>query len=211
VRPQTLADRSEAPGELLAAERHEVKQPGAENEVVVGGIITDERDRPIKQAVVTVLHPDGRHVDWGRTDNTGRYTLALPRAGLYLVVVSADGWGPMSGLEHLGDADLDQIRMNRRLLLTGHITDDGAPLGGVMLSLIRHSGEYVATHHADEEGAFEIGLPPPGRYVLTVVDHDTGRTRSRAVQIGSTSSTLDIDIVTGIPRSRPRPTELAAR
>ena len=71
-----------------------------------------------------------------------------------------------------------------------------------MLSLIRHSGEYVATKHADEEGGYEIGLPPPGRYVLTVVDHETGRTRSRAVQIGSTSSTLDIDIVTGIHPSR---------
>src|SRR5699024_7458144 len=96
VRPQPAADRQEVPGEVLAAERHEVKQPEAENEVVVGGIITDEADRPIRQAVVTVLHPDGRHVDWGRTDNTGHYSLALPRPGRYLVVVRADGWGPMS-------------------------------------------------------------------------------------------------------------------
>lgn len=209
-RPQAAAARAEAPGEVLAPDRHELKGPEAEHEVVVGGIITDEQDRPIKQAVVTVLQPDGRHVDWGRTDNSGRYTLALPCAGRYLVVVSADGWGPMSGLEDLGDADLDQVRMNRRLLLTGHVTDEGGPLGGVMLSLIRHSGEYVATKHADEEGGYEIGLPPPGRYVLTVVDHETGRTRSRAVQIGSTSSTLDIDIVTGIPRPRPRPADAAA-
>lgn len=207
VRPQRAVDEPEVPGTVLAAERHELKQPEAENEVVVGGIVTDEGDRPIRQAVVTVLQPDGRHVDWGRTDNAGRYTLALPQAGRYLVVVSADGWGPMSGLEDLGDADLDQIRMNRRLLLTGHVTDDGEPLGEVMLSLIRHSGEYVATRHADADGGYEIGLPPPGRYVLTVVDHATGRTRSRAVQIGSTSSTLDIDIVTGIPRARPRPAE----
>lgn len=202
-RPQPVAQQ-QAPGQVLAAEQHELKQPEAENEVVVGGIVTDEQDGPIRQAVVTVLQPDGRHVDWGRTDNSGRFTLALPQAGRYLVVVSADGWGPMSGLEDLGDADLDQIRMNRRLLLTGHVTDDGDPLPGVMLSLIRHSGEYVSTRHADDEGGYEIGLPPPGRYVLTVVDHDTGRTRSRAVQIGSTSSTLDIDIVTGIPRQRPR-------
>ncbi|QDO88767.1 MFS transporter [Ornithinimicrobium ciconiae] len=207
ARPQTIAEALRVPGEVVATERHEVKRPEAENEVVVGGVVTDERDRPIKQAVVTVLQTDGRHVDWGRTDNAGRYTLALPSAGRYLVVVSADGWGPMSGLEDLGDADLDQIRMNRRLLLTGHITDHGDPLPQVMLSLIRHSGEYVATTHADTEGGYEIGLPPPGRYVLTVVDHPTGRTRSRAVQIGSTSATLDLDIVTGIPRPRRQPTE----
>lgn len=201
-RPQAAAEAPGAPGEVLVADRHEVKQPEAENEVVVGGLVTDEQDRPIKQAVVTVLRPDGRHVDWGRTDNRGRYSLALPEPGRYLVVVSADGWGPMSGLEDLGDADLDQIRMNRRLLLTGHVTDDGDPLGAVMLSLIRHSGEYVATTHADPSGSYEIGLPPPGRYVLTIVDHPTGRTRSRSVQVGSMSTTLDIDLTTGIPRSR---------
>ena len=48
---------------------------------------------------------------------------------------------------------------------------------------------------------------PAGALWLTVVDHPTGRTRSRAVQVGSTSTTLDIDIVTGIPRSRPRTRE----
>lgn len=207
TRPKPVAEALQVPGEVVESDRHEVKQPEAENEVVVGGVVTDERDRPIKQAVVTVLQPDGRHVDWGRTDNSGRYTLALPRAGRYLVVVSADGWGPMSGLEDLGDADLDQIRMNRRLLLTGHVTDQGEPLGEVMLSLIRHSGEYVATKYADADGGYEIGLPPPGRYVLTVVDHETCRTRSRAVQISSTSATLDIDITTGIPPKAPRPSE----
>ncbi|HLS46575.1 MAG TPA: MFS transporter [Ornithinicoccus sp.] len=207
VRPRRGTEARRVPGQVLAPERHDVKQPEAENEVVVGGLVTDQDDRPIKHAVVTVLHPDGRHVDWGRTDSAGRYVLALPEPGRYLVVVSADGWGPMSGLEELGDSDLDQIRMNRRLLLTGHVTDDGDPLPGVMLSLIRHSGEYVATQHADDEGAYEIHLPPPGRYVLTVVDHSTGRTRSRAVQVGSTSATLDIDLTTGIPRGRHRISE----
>ncbi|USQ74820.1 MFS transporter [Ornithinimicrobium cryptoxanthini] len=210
ARPRPVAQSSRAAGEVQRSERHDVKQPEAENEVVVGGLITDDHDRPIKQAVVTVLHPDGRHVDWGRTDNSGRYVLALPEVGRYLVVVSADGWGPMSGLENLGDSDLDQIRMNRRLRLTGHVTDSGEPLPAVMISLIRHSGEYVATGHADDTGGYELHLPPPGRYVLTVVDHPTGRTRSRAVQVGSTSATLDIDIVTGIPPHRSRPVEETA-
>ena len=50
--------------------------------------------------------------------------------------------------------------------------------------------------------AAEIGLPPPGRYVLTAVDHGTGRTRSRALTVLATSTTLDLDIVTGVPRQR---------
>ena len=49
--------------------------------------------------------------------------------------------------------------------------------------------------------AESIGLPPPSRYVLTVVDHASGRARSRALSVLSTSTTLDVDLRTGIPRA----------
>jgi MFS family permease len=191
----TTEDRDTRP-----ADRHEVKAEDAEHELLVRGLVTTSSERPLRQAVVTVLHPDGRHVDWGRTDSDGRYALALPHAGRYLLVVSADGWAPQSGLIELGDCEVRPLRMSRRLLLSGHVTDDGAPVGAVLLSLIRHSGEYVATATADETGAYEIGLPPPGRYVLTAVDHTTERARSRAVHVGSASVTLDLDLTTTIPR-----------
>jgi MFS family permease len=202
VRPTVVEEvRAEATAPTPPlGERAEVKATGTQHEVLVRGVVTGPSGRPIRQAVVTVLHPDGRHVDWGRADNDGRYALALPRAGQYLVVVSADGWAPQSDLAELSDGQVEHIALTRRLMLSGHVTDEGVALGGVMLSLIRHSGEYVATSHAEADGSYEIGLPPPGRYVLTVVDHSTGRTRSRAVQVGSTSMTLDVDIVTGIPR-----------
>ncbi|MDQ3357641.1 MAG: MFS transporter [Actinomycetota bacterium] len=199
-RPAPATERATTPGERAAAERHEVKSVGAEHELIVRGVVTDPQDRPIKQAVVSVLHTDGGHVDWGRTDGDGRFALALPGAARYLVIASADGWGPQSGLVDLDDSGIDRIRMHRRLTLTGQVTENGEPLSGVLLSLIRHSGEYVATGRCEQDGSYEIGLPPPGRYVLTVVDLASNRTRSRAVQVGSTSSSLDIDIVTGIPR-----------
>ena len=188
----------EVPGPT--GERARVKHEGELPEVLVQGRVVGPQGRPLRQAVATVLRPDGRHVDWGRTDNDGRYVLALPEPGRYLMVVSADGWGPHSSLCDLDAGETDPITMTRRLLLSGHVLDNGMPLGGVLVSLIRHSGEYVATTHADGTGAYEIGLPPPGRYVLTVVDHASGRTRSRAVNVFSTSTSLDIDIETGIPR-----------
>lgn len=193
------AGRPGAPGE-----REEVKPQGTAAELIVRGWVTDGQDRPIRQGVVTVLRTDGRHVDWSRTDNEGRYALALPEPGTYLAVASADGWAPQSGIVEFLSPDGEQVRMTRRLMLSGQVTDDGEPLGDVLVSLIRHSGEYVATTHADLAGRYEIGLPPPRRYVLTVVDLLSGRTRSRAVQIGPASSTLDVDVVTGAPRLRDR-------
>ena len=192
------------PGIGAAGERGALKPVDTQPEMLVRGLVRGRSGKPIRQGVVTVLHPDGRHVDWGRTDNEGRYVLALPSAGRYLVVASADGWAPQSGLVEIGHGELEPITMTRRLLLSGRVTDDGTPLGAVMLSLIRHSGEYVATAHAEPDGRYEVGLPPPGRYVLTIVDHATGRTRSRAVQIGSTSATVDVDIVTGVPQTMER-------
>lgn len=195
---EAAPDRSGAPAPT--GERTHVKVEGELPELLVRGKVLSPDSRPLRQAVATVLHPDGRHVDWGRTDNDGRFALALPEAGEYLLVVSADGWAPQSGLVHLETGEAAPVTMTRRLLLSGHVTDGGHPLGGVMISLIRHSGEYVGTTTADEEGGYEIGLPPPGRYVLTVVDHASGRTRSRALTVHSTSTTLDIDVEPGIPR-----------
>ena len=208
VRPTVLEEGAgevaTEPGIGAAVERGALKPVDTQPEMLVRGLVRGRSGKPIRQGVVTVLHPDGRHVDWGRTDNEGRYVLALPSAGRYLVVASADGWAPQSGLVEIGHGELEPITMTRRLLLSGRVTDDGTPLGAVMLSLIRHSGEYVATAHAEPDGRYEVGLPPPGRYVLTIVDHATGRTRSRAVQIGNTSATVDVDIVTGVPQTMER-------
>lgn len=170
--------------------------------MLVRGLIRAD-GRPRKQAVVSVLHPDGRHVDWARTDNEGHYVLALPRDGRYLVVVTAAGWVPQSGLVDLHADEPATFDLPRRLLLLGRVTDDGRPGSDVLLSLIKQSGEYVTTGRTDRTGHFELPLPPIGDYVLTAVDQDSGRTRSRAVHVSAMTTTLDIDLATGIPGYHP--------
>lgn len=212
-RPVRVREGMEPAGALVgtvpSGERVQVKGDGERPEVLVRGRVLAPTGRPLRQAVATVLHPDGRHVDWGRTDNEGRYVLALPEPGRYLLVVSAEGWAPQSELVDLDAGEAEPVTMTRRLLLSGHVTDAGRPLGGVMLSLIRHSGEYAGTTTADPTGYYELGLPPPGRYVLTAVDHATGRTRSRALTVHATSTSLDVDLVTGVPRPVERAGTLA--
>lgn len=198
-RPAASADVAPQAAGRLAESDHAVKAADTETELIVRGQVVGPRGRPIKQAVATVLHTDGRHIDWSRADNDGHFALALPGPGTYLLVVSAEGWAPQSGLVDLIDVDLGNITMSRRLTLTGHVRDAGDPVGDVMLSLIRHSGEYVATTHANLDGSYEIALPPAGRYVLTAVDPVTGRARSRTVPVAATSLTLDIDLDTGVP------------
>lgn len=200
---QRLPLREEEIGELPPRERIRVKATELP-EVLVRGRVTGPRGQPMRQAVATVLEPDGEPIDWSRTDNDGRFALALPKEGRYLLVVSAEGWAPHSQLVELSADKPADIVLDRRLLLSGNVTDDGKPIGGVMIALIKHSGEYAGTTTADENGHYEMGLPPAGRYVLTAVDHATGRTRSRTLTVLASATTLDIDLVTAIPRSRER-------
>lgn len=197
IRPRAVpATETVRAPRLTEAER--VKHPGTGHEVLVRGVVVAE-GMPRKHAVVTVLHPDGRHVDWSRADNEGRYVLALPGPGRYLVVVTANGWVPQSGLLELTGGDMGTLELPRRLLLLGTVTDDGVPAPNVLLSVIKQSGEYVATDHTDLDGRYELPLPPVGSYVLTAVDQESGRTRSRAVHITDMTTTMDIDLATGIP------------
>lgn len=183
-------------------DRIRVRAPGDQPEVIVRGRVTGPVGRPLRQAVATVLRPDGEHLDWSRADNEGRFALALPESGRYLLVVSAEGWAPHSSLVELSADEPTDVVLGKRLLLSGHVTDNGEPIGKVMLSLIKHSGEYAGTTTADESGAYEIGLPPAGRYVLTAVDHATGRTQSRVLTVLASSTTLDIDLETVSPRPK---------
>ena len=116
IRAEDVGEVAAEPGLVAAGERGAVKPVGTQHEVLVRGLVKRESGKPIRQAVVTVLHPDGRHVDWGRTDDEGRYVLALPSTGRYLVVASADGWAPQSGLVEIGHGELEPITMMRRLL-----------------------------------------------------------------------------------------------
>ena len=199
IRRPTRAAAEEGVPEHIG-ERFPVRTLGAQPEVLVRGQVIAPTGRRMRNVVATVLRPDGEHIDWSRTDNEGRFNLALPEEGRYLLVVSADGWAPHSSLVELSADESADIVLTRRLLLAGHVTDDGVPIGGVMIAIIKHSGEYAGTTTADATGHFEIGLPPPGRYVVTAVDHASGRTVSRVLSIQSSSTTLALDLVTVIPR-----------
>ena len=201
-RPTRMREEDGVPAPV--GERIRVGVPGDQPEVLVRGRVTGPKGRPMRHAVATVLQPDGEHVDWGRTDNEGRFALALPEEGTYVLVVSAEGWAPHSSIVELSADECADIVLTRRLLLAGQVTDDGEPIGGVMIALIKHSGEYAGTATADDTGHFELGLPPAGRYVLTAVDHATDRTASRLLTVLGASTTLDIDLVTVIPRQGDR-------
>ncbi|GAA3673730.1 hypothetical protein GCM10022237_36650 [Nocardioides ginsengisoli] len=182
----------------VEADRSGAERTGGAAAQVVKGQVVNARARAIRYAVVTVLTPHGEAVDWGQADTEGRFTVAIPQAGDYLVVTTADGWQPRSRLMHLDNsAPLPPIALRDRLTLTGNVIDaEGAPFVDALVVLTRQSGEVVGSLRTDHEGRYEMPRPANGRYVLSVAARE-GQMGARAITVLDTA--YDIDLVLGTP------------
>lgn len=155
---------------------------------------------PVGQAVVTVLGPRGEHVDWSQVDPAGGYAVAVPGPGPYLVVVSAEGWHPLSRLVELGEeGHIQPLLITRSTDLTGSVGTPEGPVAHAGIVLTRATGEAVASTRADAQGRYSLPLPPPDHYVITAVDRRRARSASLAVALHG--GTPDIDLV--IPDDAP--------
>lgn len=174
---------------------------GAENTVqarIVRGQVITTKGRPIRNAVVTVLTPDGRAVDWGQADAEGRFTAAVPQRADYLVVTAADGWRPRSRVMTLDNgAPLPPIVLRDRLTLSGVVRDtEGEPYVNALVVLTRQSGGLVTSTHTDHEGRYQVPRPDNGRYVLTAL---TPEESLGARTITVWEEARDFDLVLGTP------------
>ncbi|MFF0817142.1 MFS transporter [Rhodococcus sp. NPDC003318] len=160
-----------APGAVPPAIPATAAEEQAPDKLVVTGSVLHAGLRPIRHAVVTVLRTTGEPVDWSRTDNTGEFSAALPAPGPYLVVTNADGWAPQSQVIDFDGSDTRQsIVLAQRLRLSGRVTTSGSPCRDALVSLVKASGEYVASTVTAPDGCYELAQPPGGRYVITVFD-----------------------------------------
>lgn len=191
-------------GQTAPAGGYEIKPAGHEVETVVRGVVGNSAGRPIRGAVVTVLTRDGDHIDWSRGNNDGEYSVVLPGPGQYLMVASADGWAPTSGVIALGEATTRQhITLSKRLTLSGTVTGNGRALADALVVLTKPTGEPVGSARTGGEGRYEFPLPTTGRYLITVVDPDGRKTFSRGVPLSAAqSSVVDIDAASFEPEDQ---------
>ena len=78
------------------------------------GRVVDPQGLPVARALVTVLDDKDETVDWSHTDHEGVFAVAVPQAGSYRTVVSAEGWTPESSIIDFTAADArPQIQLAR--------------------------------------------------------------------------------------------------
>nr|WP_255348192.1 MFS transporter [Parafrankia sp. EUN1f] len=144
---------------------------GAGEEMVVRGrVLAGGGALAPRAAVVTVTGLGGEPVDWARTDNNGRYSVAVPGPGRYLLVTNSRGWAPHAEIVDLvEDDDPLQVVLDRELALTGYVVCGGVPVGRATVVLHTGLGEFKAATSTDANGHFTFHLPPSGPYLLTAV------------------------------------------
>jgi hypothetical protein len=198
-----LAGSPVTAGAASAAVRGDaVRRADVGAEVVVRGRVQRADGRPARLAVVSVLDRNGRQADWARTDNDGRWSVVLPGAGEYLVICSAEGWAARAELRQLSPDAVPVLQLDERLTVAGVISRGGWPIDHALVVLTDSSGESVGATRTDDEGHYEIGLPPLGRYVLTALDPRTGVAESEDVVISAQRRRFNL-VLPDVPESEP--------
>jgi hypothetical protein len=205
-----LAARRLEPGATSAAVRGDtVRRADVGAEVVVRGRVQRADGRPARLAVVSVVDPSGRQADWARADNDGGWSVVLPGPGEYLVVCAAEGWAARSELRQLSPDAVPTLQLDQRLTVAGVVSRGGWPIDDALVVLTDSSGESVGSTRTDEDGHYEIGLPPLGRYVLTALDPRTGTAESEDVVISAQRRRFNV--VLPELSERPRSEEASAQ
>ena len=163
-------------------------------EVVVHGSVLQAGGRPAFPAVVTVLTTDGSPVDWARGDDDGSFSVVLPRPGQYLVLANAQGWTPKAQvLEFDRRAGHTSITLVDQLTVSGTASRAGFPVSGAMIAMTEAGGDLVQSMLADDHGHYCMPLPPPGRYIVTMLEPTTMRAHARKLVLDVRSAVVDID------------------
>ncbi|MBD7994042.1 MFS transporter [Arthrobacter sp. Sa2CUA1] len=175
--------------------------PAGKHEILLSGVLRPAGGRaPLDQGTVTVTDSGGSPVDWDRSDEHGTYVVVLPGPGRYIFIAAHARWRPVAEvLEFPGTAAPHDIQFHQRLLLEGRIRHGSRPVRNALVLLVKGAGDPPAAARSGRDGTFELPLPGPGRYVLTVVE-PSGQTHTRRVELPCADRVIDVEL--GSPPGR---------
>ncbi|MER2133086.1 MAG: MFS transporter [Arthrobacter sp.] len=170
--------------------------PGPEQAFSVTGTLRAPGDRGvIDRGTLSVADVSGTPVDWDRTDEHGSYSVVLPGPGRYIFVASHKRWLPVSEvLDFPGGPGPYDIHFAHRLMLTGRVRHHGRPVQNALILLVAQAGDAEALSAVSaRDGSYELPLPAPGRYVLSVAEA-SGATHTRLVVLPSADTDVDVEL-----------------
>ncbi|MEV5123914.1 MFS transporter [Streptomyces decoyicus] len=151
------------------------------------GRVLDASGSPVPGASITLIDRQGRQAGVTTAGADGRYALAAPAAGTYVLTGAAPGHTPYAAsARYRGEGVASQVDLilagTGRLggVLLGGL--EGAPLAGGSIVLTDAGGEVVTRTTSGTDGRWETAPLPPGPYTL-VLSAPGHQPQARAIEL----------------------------
>ncbi|MEV3968380.1 MFS transporter [Streptomyces sp. NPDC050698] len=157
-------DPDTAPGTASVPQARAGYAPG----VPVCGSVQHPDGTVVPRAALTLIDVTGQQTGRGASGEDGRYALATPGPGSYVLIAAAGGHQPQAVTVTVGErpVELDIVLGGAGNLSGSVVTADGTPVRDATVTLTNVHGEVVATTRSGREGGYVITDLVAGEYTL---------------------------------------------
>lgn len=136
--------------------------------VPVRGTVLHPDGTVVPRAALTLIDVTGQQIGRGASGEDGRYALATPGSGAYVLIAAAGGHQPQAVSVTVGErpVELDVVLGGAGRLTGTVLTADGTPVRDATVTLTDVHGEVVATTRSGPEGGYVITELVAGEYTL---------------------------------------------
>ncbi|MEU3250756.1 MFS transporter [Streptomyces sp. NPDC006997] len=136
--------------------------------IAVCGTVQHPDGTVVPRAALTLIDVAGQQVGRGASGDDGRYALATPGAGAYVLIAAAGGHQPQAVSVTVGErpVELDVVLGGAGRLAGSVLTADGTPVRDATVTLTNVHGEVVATTRSGREGGYVMTELVAGEYTL---------------------------------------------
>ncbi|MET7290714.1 MFS transporter [Streptomyces griseoloalbus] len=136
--------------------------------VPVCGTVQHPDGTAVPRAALTLIDVSGQQTGRGASGDDGRYALATPGPGSYVLIAAAGGHQPQAVSVTVGErpVELDVVLGGAGRLAGSVRTADGTPVRDAAVTLTNVHGEVVAGTRSGREGGYVISDLVAGEYTL---------------------------------------------
>ncbi len=165
--PETAPHAPHAPHAQPATQVPPARSPYAGG-IPVCGTVQHPDGTVVPRAALTLIDVGGQQIGRGASGDDGRYALATPGSGAYVLIAAAGGHQPQAVSVTVGErpVELDVVLGGAGRLAGSVMTADGSPVRDATVTLTNVHGEVVATTRSGREGGYVITELVAGEYTL---------------------------------------------
>ncbi|MFI9340984.1 MFS transporter [Streptomyces sp. NPDC052773] len=143
-------------------------RPAHTGGIPVCGTVQHSDGTVVPRAALTLIDGAGQQIGRGASGEDGRYALATPGVGAYVLIAAAGGHQPQAVSVTVGErpVELDVVLGGAGRLAGTVVTADGTPVRDATVTLTNVHGEVVAATRSGREGGYLITELVAGEYTL---------------------------------------------